>query len=129
ADVEQECQPVPYLLEQFARDHLADSIQALFHLGEPGHQIADRHRPDVDERVAADADGPGLGVEPVTAARAARDHTHVLFELQAAGAGGSLLEAAEELRNNPFPGAAVLPDPAAALLPLVGDVPVAGPGQ
>ena len=58
-----------------------------------------------------------------------RDDAHVLFQLHAARAGRGLLEAAQQLRHDAFPFAAVLPDAAAALLPVVGDVPVAAAVQ
>ena len=108
-------------------------LKASFQGGHRGRsqaaEIADGHGTDFDERLAADADGPGLGVEPLALARGAADHAHVLFQLQPARPGGGLLEAAQQLRNDAFPLAAVLPDAAAALLPFEGDVLVAGAVQ
>src|SRR5262249_9566461 len=50
-------------------------------------------------------------------------------QVHGGGAGGGLLEAGQELGNNALPPVAVLPDGAAAMLPLEGDVPVAAAVQ
>ena len=80
---------------------------------------------ELDQRLAADADGTGLRIEPLAMAGGTAHDAHVLFQLQPAWPSGGLLEAGQELRHDAFPGAAVLPDAAAALLPVIGDVPVA----
>src|SRR5262249_13988547 len=95
----------------------------------PLGQVADGRGLDLDQGTAADADGAGLRVEALALAGRAAQHAHVLLELQAARPGGGLLEAAEQLRDDALPAAALLPAAAAALLPLVGDVAVAGAVQ
>ena len=65
ADVEQEAEPAADLLEHLGGDDArwiglqATSPAALLGL-EPGGQLADRHGARFDQRLAADADGPGL---------------------------------------------------------------------
>ncbi len=66
-------------------------------------QIADRHGADFDQRLAADADGPRLGVEPLALAGGAAHHAHVLFQLHPPRPGRRLLEAAQELRDDALP--------------------------
>src|SRR5207302_544696 len=51
---------------------------------------------------------------------------HVLFELKPPWSRRRLLEAAQQLRDDPFPLTAMLPDGPPALLPLIGDVSVTG---
>src|SRR5262245_2490567 len=126
-DVEQERESVANLLEELGRDVPADRVEPGLHLREPRHEVADRHRADVRERLAGDADGPGLGVQPVAATGRALDHPHVLLELHPPRTGGRLLEAREQLRDDPLPRPAVLPHDPIALLPFKGDVLVAGP--
>ena len=131
ADVHQEAEPAANLLEHLASDGVLERIQLLLQLSliriEPVSQIADRHGADVGQRLAADADGACLSVQPLALAGRARDDPHVLFELQAARSGRGFLEAAQELRHDPFPFAAVLPDGAAAHLPFERDMLVAAP--
>ena len=135
ADVEQEAEPAANLLEHLAGDRVCCDrrsrlrFQRAASAVEPGGQVADRHGADFDQRLAADAHGPGLRVEPLALAGRAAHDAHVLFELHPPRAGRGLLEAAQQLRDDAFPLAAVLPDAAAALLPLEGDVPVAAAVQ
>ena len=93
---------------------------------EPAGQLADRQCARFDQRLVADSDGTGLGVEALAVASRTANDAHVLLKLEPARPGGRLLEAAQELRDQPFPLAAVLPDGSPAHLPFVSDVPVAG---
>ena len=91
---------------------------------EPGDR-ADRQRAELDERLAADANGPRAGVEPGPLAVGAGHAPHVGFELGAGRAAGRRFELAEELVGNPFPFLGVRPDLASAL-PVMDDHAVAG---
>ena len=92
-----------------------------------GDQVADRHGAEFDERLAADADGAGLRVEPLAAGTSGQRTTRMYFSsCMRRGPAAVFLKLRQQLRDDAFPLAAVLPDAAAALLPLVGDVPVAG---
>ena len=131
ADVEQEAEPAAHLLQHFAGDGPLHRREALLRAPPVSGSSQAARSPtgmahDFDQRLAADADGPGLRVEALALAGRAAHHAHVLFELHPPRPGGRLLEAAQQLRDDAFPLAAVLPDAAAALLPLEGDVPVAG---
>src|SRR5437016_1298206 len=84
---------------------------------EPRGQLSNRHGADFNERLAGNSDCAGLGIDALALARPTGQDTHVLFELQASRPGRGFLEAAHELRHDPFPLAAVLPDAAAALFP------------
>src|SRR5205823_5869227 len=79
-------------------------------------------RLDLDDRLVADADGPSLRIEALAVADGTAHDPHVLLELHPSRPAGCLLEGCHQLRNNALPGAAVFPDAAAALLPLIGDV-------
>src|SRR5207244_1985084 len=101
--------PAANLLEQLPRDGPLRGVQGLLVLVKPRYEVADRRVAQFDQRLAADADGAGLRVEPPAVARGAVDDAHVLFELHAPRAGRGLLELREQLRDDPLPLAAVLP--------------------
>jgi len=126
AYVEEEREPVADLLEQFRRDLPANRVEAFLHLREPRHQVPDGRGADLRQSLSADAHSPGLGVQSFAGARRAGHDAHVLLKLQPSRAGRGLLEAGQQLRNDSLPRPAVLPHAAESLLPLEGDVPVAG---
>ena len=135
ADVEQEAEPAAHLLEHLAGNGaLQIGVRDLFERArvrlEPGGQVADGHGAQLRPASCRRRARP----EPAALSRwpwqaRAADHAHVFFQLHAARPGRGLLETAEQLRHDAFPLAAVLPDAAAALLPFVGDVLVAGAMQ
>ena len=96
ADVEQEAEPAADLLEHFVGDRLLDAASSRSRARQLGRTTATSSpigmRADFDERLAADADGPGLRVEPLALAGRAAHHAHVLFELHPPRAGRRLLE-------------------------------------
>ncbi len=128
ADVEQEADPAADFLQHLGGNLVLERRKALFQLAllriEPLAQVADGHGTDFGKHLAADAHSPGLRVEPLALAAGTAADTHVLFHRHAPWPRRGLLEAAQQLRNDPLPGAAVLPD-AVPLFPFVGDVPVA----
>src|ERR1700682_5703102 len=113
-DLQWEAEPAANFLEHLFGDDVLDRIELSFEISflriEPAHQVADRHGADFDNRLAADAHGPGLRIEPLSAASRAANDAHVLFQLQAARPCGCFLETAQELRDDPFPFVAMLPD-------------------
>ena len=134
ADVEQEAEPAADFLEHFARRWCAGAASSSFparpspaRASRPGRRAAWRTTSTSVLPPTRTARACGLSRWPWQAGAAA--DAHVLFELQPPRAGRRLLEAAQQLRDDAFPFAAVLPDAAAALLPLVGDVPVAAAVQ
>ena len=129
ADVQEEPEAVANLLEQLAGDRPLHDRQRLLVSVEPRGELADGGVADLDEGLVADADGAGLRVEALAVARGALDDAHELFELHAPRPGGRLLELREQLRDDALPLTGVLPDLAAALLPLPDDVRVPRAGQ
>ena len=130
ADVEEKTKPAADLLEDLIRDGPLDRLQAVLERPgvwiEPRRQIPHRCGTHFNQRPAADPDGPCLRIEALSLASRAAHDAHILFQLQAPRTGGRLLEAAQELRDDSFPLAAVFPDSAAAHLPFIGDVSLAG---
>src|SRR5579875_599101 len=122
-DIEEKTHAATQLLEHFPGNGALQWSQALFEIAcvriEPGGQIADRQRADLNECFAADAHGASLSIEPLALTGSTADDTHVFFQLHPSRAGGGLLETAQKLRDDAFPFAAVLPDTAAPLLPFV----------
>src|SRR5262249_17222228 len=83
---------------------------------------------DFDNRLPGDADGAGLRIQALAAAAGTAHAAHVFFELRAPRTGGGLLEAGHELRNDPFPLAAMVPQ-SAAMLPGVPNEAIAAAVQ
>src|SRR5216683_1449057 len=150
-DVEQESQPATNFFQQLRGDNSLSRVERpafsrdvqrsaplritakRFECGrlsfqpmEPEHQVADGHRAQLDQRLAADPDRARLGIEALALATGATHHAHVFLQLHAPRTGRGLFETAQELGNDPFPFAAVLPNSAAAMFPFVSDMPVAG---
>ena len=86
---------------------------------------ADRQGAELDERLAADPDGPGAGVEPAAAAVGAGQAPHVRLELGAGGPALGGLELGQQLGGDARPGLGVRPV-LAPVLPAVDDHAVAG---
>src|SRR5262249_1297533 len=130
AHVEQKAKPAANLLEHLASNGPLGLVQPFLQGAvrgvEPFGQVANWHGADFDQLFAADLHRPGLWVEALALATRATYNAHVFFELQAPRARRGLLETTQELGDDALPFAAVLPDRAAALLPFIGDVPVAG---
>src|SRR5262249_17506644 len=91
-DVEEEADAGLDLLEHLDGDRHLHRGELRFERLEPGGEIAERHREELDERLAGDADGPGLRVETMAAAGGAADHAHVLLHGHSPRAGRRLLE-------------------------------------
>jgi hypothetical protein len=124
ADVQQETEAGADFLQQLAGDRFRHVGQLRLVAVEPRDQLADGRAADFDERLAADADRPGLRVQALAVAVWAADLPHVLFEPHPLRAGGGLLELRQQLRDDPLPLPAVLPHRPVPLLPLPDDVPV-----
>ncbi len=133
ADVEQETNAAAQLLQHLAADRFLHRRQGALQFTrlrvEPRRHVAHGQSAHLDQRLAANLNRAGLRIEALTTARCARHHAHVLLQLQPARACRSFLEAAQQLRNDALPLVAVLPHPAAALLPLERDVQVAAAVQ
>ena len=91
---------------------------------EPG-DLADRHRAQLDQGLAADRDGPRAGIEPGALAIGAGHAPHERLELAADRAAGGAAILGQQLVGDADPFLGVRPD-LAPVLPAVDDHPVAG---
>ena len=138
ADVGQEPEPAADLLEQLLGDRPRERVERRSGVSsrrrsagglagqgveEPG-DLADRHRAQLDERLAADADGPGAGVEPGPPAVGAGHAPHVGLELRAGRAAVGVAELGQQLVGDARPLLGVRPV-LAPVLPAVDDHAVA----
>ena len=123
ADVNQECEPGTNLLEQLLADRPGDGIEwndidrragvARVDVGqrieEPG-DLADGHRPQLDQSPAADLDRPRTRVKPGTRALGASHAAHERLELSADRATGGSAVLRQELVSDTHPFLGVGPD-------------------
>ena len=141
ADVGQEPEPAADLLEQLLGDRPRERIERRSAPssgaqvgGRLGRRSASKNRatrpigraPELDERLAADPDGPGPGVEPGPVAVGAGHAPHVRFELARVGPPADALELRQQLVGHALPFLGVRPDLAPAP-PVADDHAVAPP--
>src|SRR5262249_46702561 len=129
-----ERQPRADLLEQFLGDGAGDGVEgsdvvagsgARQDIEEPG-DLADRQGPQLDQRLAADTNGPRPGVQAGASTLRAGHATHERVELRAGRATGGAAILAQQLVRHADPLLAVRPD-LVPILPAVDDHAIAGP--